>query len=219
VRMPPPPGSRRPPRSVAAVLALLLAGLAAAGCSSPATSHAAPADAAPADAAPADAAPADAASGDAALAAEPEVPPLHPVTDHLDETVVTVTTSEGDPVRVDAKVAVTDTERQRGLMEVQDLPPGVGMLFVYDDDRTKGFWMHNTLVPLDIAYIEADGRIGTILAMDPCVAEDPSDCEGYPPPHPYRTALEVPQGWFAAQGVAAGDLVTWTDPVPAGAVD
>jgi uncharacterized protein len=205
VRMRPLRGPRRPPRRAVAVLALV----AAAGCSSPATT----------DAAPTDAASGDAASGDAALASEPEVPPLHPDTDHLDETVVTVTTSEGDTVRVDAKVAATDAERQRGLMEVEDLPAGAGMLFVFDDDRTGGFWMRDTLVPLDIAYIEADGTIGTILAMDPCVAEDASDCEVHTPPHPYRTALEVPQGWFAAQGVAAGDRVTWTDPVPAGAVD
>jgi uncharacterized protein len=201
VRMRPLRGPRRPPRRAVAVFALVAA---AAGCASPATT---------------DAAPTGAASGDAALASEPEVPPLHPDTDHLDETVVTVTTDDGDSVRVDVKVAATDAERQRGLMEVEELPAGVGMLFVFDDDRTGGFWMRNTLVPLDIAYIDADGSIGTILAMDPCVAEDASDCEVHTPPHPYRTALEVPQGWFAAQGVAAGDLVTWTDPVPAGAAD
>ena len=145
----------------------------------------------------------------------PDVPPLHPAIDDLDETVVVIVTPEGDEVRVDAKVAAGREERQRGLMEVEALPDGTGMLFVFDDDRTGGFWMRDTLVPLDIAYIAADGTIGTILAMDPCTADDPRDCEVYAPQLAYRTALEVPQGWFDRAGVAEGAEVRWNPPVPA----
>lgn len=145
----------------------------------------------------------------------PQVPPLLPAIDDLAETVVTITTSSGDRVRVDAKVAATPEQRTQGLMQVPDLPAGIGMLFVFDEERSGGFWMFNTLVPLDIAYIDDTGRIGTILAMDPCASDDPGDCPGYPPDHPYRTALEVPQGWFAEVGVSTGDRVRWTDPVPA----
>ncbi len=146
----------------------------------------------------------------------PQVPPLLPAIDDLDETVVTITTSGGDRVRVDTKLATAPEQRRRGLMEVPHLPTGSGMLFVFDNDRSGGFWMFNTLVPLDIAYIDDTGRIGTILAMDPCVSDDPGDCPTYVPDHPYRTALEVPQGWFAEVGVSTGDRVRWTDPVPAG---
>jgi uncharacterized protein len=87
------------------------------------------------------------------------------------------------------------------------------MLFLFDEDRTGGFWMRDTLVPLDIAYIDADGTIGTILAMDPC-APDVGDCPVYTPPTAYRAALEVPQGWFSSAGVASGDEVSWEDPEP-----
>jgi uncharacterized protein len=146
----------------------------------------------------------------------PQVPPLLPAIDDLDETVVTITTSAGDRVRVDAKVAATTEEQRNGLMHVPDLPPGVGMLFVFANERSGGFWMFNTLVPLDIAYIDNGGRIGTILPMDPCGSDDPGDCPAYPPDRPYSTALEVPQGWFAEVGVSIGDRVRWTDPVPAG---
>jgi uncharacterized membrane protein (UPF0127 family) len=144
----------------------------------------------------------------------PVVPALHPSIDAFDETVVTVSTGDGD-VRVDAKVAATDDERRRGLMEVEDLPDGVGMLFLFEEERSGGFWMWNTLVPLDIAFVDADGRIDTILAMDPCEETSPTDCEVYTPPRPYLTALEVPQGWFAANGIEPGATLRWSDPVPA----
>lgn len=145
----------------------------------------------------------------------PEVPPLLSAIDDLDETVVTISTAGADRVRVDAKVAATTEEQRRGLMEVPQLPPGLGMLFVFDSERSGGFWMFNTLVPLDIAYIDDAGRIGTILAMDPCGSDDPGDCPAYTPDRPYTAALEVPQGWFAEVGVSTGDRLRWTDPVPA----
>lgn len=162
---------------------------------------------------PADsAAAADADDGEAA--APPDVPDLHPAIDGLDEVVVTIA-GDADGVRVDAKLAADDAERQRGLMEVVSLPAGSGMLFTFDEDRTGGFWMRNTVVPLDIAYLDAQGTIVDIVAMDPCVAVAAADCPVYTPDAPYRAALEVPQGWFASVGVADGDVVVWTDPVPA----
>ncbi len=148
--------------------------------------------------------------------ADPEVPPLSPAIDDLDETVVTITTSSGDRVRVDAKVASTSDERRHGLMHVPELPDGLGMLFVFDSERSGGFWMFNPLVPLDIAYIDDAGEIGTIAAMEPCGSDDAADCPTYAPDRPYSTALEVPQGWFDDVGVATGDVVDWTGPVPAG---
>jgi uncharacterized protein len=153
---------------------------------------------------------------DEASVPDPRVPSLFPAVDDLDETVVTIITAAGDRVRVDAKVAATTEQHRSGLMHVPDLPAGTGMLFVFTDERSGGFWMFNTLVPLDIAYIDDAGRIGTILAMDPCASDDPGDCPTYAPDHPYSTALEVPQGWFAEVGVSPGDRVRWSEPVPAG---
>jgi uncharacterized protein len=141
-----------------------------------------------------------------------DVPLLHPQVDDLPESRVNIETTEDAEVVVDVKVAATPAQRQRGLMEVEDLPPGTGMLFLFDEERTGGFWMFNTLVPLDIAYIDADGTIVDILAMDPCGSDDPDDCPTYPPAASYLAALEVPQGWFAWQGVEPGATVTWTEP-------
>lgn len=141
------------------------------------------------------------------------LPPLHPEIDHLPEARVTIRAAGDDELaHVDAKVASTTDERRRGLMEVATLPEGTGMLFLFDEERTGGFWMWNTLVPLDIAYIAGDGIIVDILAMDPCEAAEAADCPTYAPEERYLAALEVPQGWFAWQGVRVGDEVTWTEP-------
>lgn len=134
----------------------------------------------------------------------PEVPDLHPSVDGYDAGVVRLD-GEGLECAVDVAVRIADTpdERAHGLMEVPSLPDGVGMWFAgYTEDRTGGFYMKNTLVPLDIAYVDADGIIVDVLAMDPCEA-DP--CPTYDPSGPYRTTLEVPQGWFARVGVGEGD--------------
>lgn len=142
------------------------------------------------------------------------LPPLHPAIDGLEETVVTLTTADG-AVAVRAKVAAAAEDRARGLMEVTDLPDGAGMLFLFDDDRTGGFWMRNTVIALDIAFAGAQGRIHTTTTMTPCEAERAADCPVTSPAEPYRAALEVPAGWFDGAGVGPGATMTWTDPAPA----
>jgi uncharacterized protein len=137
----------------------------------------------------------------------PTVPPLHPSVDGYPEAVVTIErAAAGQPLVLPVKLAATPEHRRHGLMEVPELPAGTGMLFTFDDARTGGFWMKDTLVPLDIAFVDADGAIVAMLAMDPC-EEDP--CEVYEPGVAYRTALEVPQGWFDTQRVAIGDELTF----------
>lgn len=144
---------------------------------------------------------------------EPDVPPLHPEVDDWDAVIVTISRADGDDVRVDARVAATDERRQRGLMHVPEVPDGAGMLFVYEHERTGAFWMKNTLVPLDIAFTGMDGDIRAILTMEPCEA-DP--CPTYDPEVEFAAALEVPAGWFADNGVAAGDELEAPRWVPIG---
>lgn len=136
---------------------------------------------------------------------QPSVPPLHPSVDDYPEALVILA---GDDVDLEIAVKLADDagRRAHGLMEVEALPDGAGMLFVFEEERDGGFWMKNTRVPLDIAYAGEDGEIHTILAMEPCQAEP---CDVYEPDAAYRTALEVPQGWFADVGVAVGDTLDW----------
>lgn len=90
-------------------------------------------------------------------------------------------------------VAIADTpeKRRQGLMEVDDLLDLDGMLFVFDSDTSGGFWMKNTVLPLDIAFFDAQGRLVDGFVMEPCTA-DP--CPTYLPGGNYRFALEMEAG-------------------------
>lgn len=138
----------------------------------------------------------------APVVAEP--PALHPSVDGYPAAVLEVTGTDGASATVAVRVADTVERRSHGLMEVPELPDGAGMWFVYETDHESAFWMRNTLVPLDIAFVTADGRIAQILTMEPCEA-DP--CRHYPPGVTYRNALEVPAGWFDRVGLGVGASV------------
>jgi uncharacterized protein len=100
-----------------------------------------------------------------------------------------------------AEVADTPEARERGLMFRTELEDGHGMLFVFRDEDIRAFWMRNTYLPLDIAYLDRTQRIVDIQAMEPHVEEL------YESTRPAMFALEVPQGWFEGQGIGVGDQV------------
>jgi uncharacterized membrane protein (UPF0127 family) len=112
----------------------------------------------------------------------------------------------------DVQIAETPSARQQGLMGVEDLPEGEGMVFVFDDPTHAAFWMKETLIPLSIAFWGGDGRIVAMLDMEPC-RSDP--CPLYSPGADYLYAVEVNRGALAAAGVAVGDEVSLSRPTPA----
>ncbi|MCK6506262.1 DUF192 domain-containing protein [Myxococcota bacterium] len=99
------------------------------------------------------------------------------------------------------EVADDEQERARGLMYRDGLAPGHGMVFVYPDERERGFWMRNTRVPLSIAFLDAQGRIVRLADMQPY---DETTTRSLAPA---MYALEVEQGWFAEQAVSIGERV------------
>jgi len=98
-----------------------------------------------------------------------------------------------------AEIARTPDERAQGLMYREELPDGTGMLFVFEDVQVRSFWMANTYVSLDIAYMNVSYVIVDIQQMEPLVTDS------YPSVAPAMFALEVPQGWFAEHHVVVGD--------------
>jgi uncharacterized membrane protein (UPF0127 family) len=122
----------------------------------------------------------------------------------LDRGTATITTRAGEKAVVQVEIADTRTERLKGLMGRRSLPAKAGMVFVYPRDVTGGFWMKNTLIPLDIAFYDARGRILRILTMVPC-KRDP--CRIYSPGVAYRSALEVNAGSFERWNVRAGNRI------------
>jgi uncharacterized protein len=99
------------------------------------------------------------------------------------------------------EVARTEQEHEQGLMYRQSLPPEGGMVFVYDHQATEGYWMHNTLLRLSIAWIDQNGTIVDIQDMQP------ETDDVHVPAAPYWYALEVNQGWFVQHGVGVGQQV------------
>ena len=97
----------------------------------------------------------------------------------------------------------------QGLMGRTEVPEGTGMVFLYPEDVAEAYWMKNTLVPLSIAFVAADGRVVSVAEMTPCKA-DP--CPSYPPAGPYRYAVELAAGSFGAAGVGPGAKVVPVDP-------
>ncbi len=114
--------------------------------------------------------------------------------------------SDSDTVRIRAELALTNDQKMVGLMDRNGLAENAGMVFVYDSTQppAAGFWMYRTRIPLDIAFGDSAGVIRAILRMDPCETTIPQGCPSYPPNVPYRYALEVNAGFFAARGINVG---------------
>jgi uncharacterized membrane protein (UPF0127 family) len=104
-------------------------------------------------------------------------------------------------IAIQVEIADDDAERQRGLMYRESLEEDHGMLFIYDRETTLAFWMKNTLIPLDIAYLDSDLRIVDIQQMEPQTTET------HPSSAPAQYALEMNLGWFERNGVTVGDRI------------
>lgn len=102
---------------------------------------------------------------------------------------------------VTVEIADTPALRERGLMQRDSLPEDHGMLFVYPESRILSFWMVNTRIPLDIAFIDRQGTIIDIQRMEPETDEQHVSSA------PAMYALEMEAGWFEEHGVQAGDRV------------
>lgn len=137
---------------------------------------------------------------------EPQVAAEPPVTF---ETGQVCLVSGADTTVVPVELAQTPAQRAHGLMERDALPSGAGMLFTFQEEQApeQGFWMFRTRIPLDIAYLGADGEVVSIQQMAPCTSPDPRWCESYPSGAPYYGALEVNQGFLASRGIGVGDRV------------
>jgi uncharacterized membrane protein (UPF0127 family) len=99
------------------------------------------------------------------------------------------------------EIAATPETMARGLMYREHMPDDHGMLFIWPADQVVAMWMKNTLLPLSVAFIDADFRVLNIADMEP------HSRQVHPSQGPARYALELNQGWFARHGVGAGSRI------------
>ena len=111
----------------------------------------------------------------------------------------------GQPFRVE--LAVTREEQLRGLLGRESLDPDAGMLFVFSVERTQSFWMKETLIPLDLIYLDAEGTVVSVHTMAPEPGVPDALLTRYSSAGPALYALEINAGLAEALGVAWGEVV------------
>ena len=109
-----------------------------------------------------------------------------------------------------AEVAGTEAEKAKGLMYRQSLAKDRCMFFVYGEDGNHTIWMKNCLIALDVAWVDAEGRVVEVFDhVPPCSPMLGDDCPTYGGQVPSRHFIEFPAGTFRRLGLKKGDRLGW----------
>ena len=105
---------------------------------------------------------------------------------------------------IDIEIADTDYDRQLGLMKRVSMEEKQGMLFIFPDDTMQSFWMRNTLISLDMIFINSNKTIVTIHKNTKVLSD-----QSYPSSAPARYVLEVSAGFTDKHNILVGDKIDW----------
>jgi len=119
----------------------------------------------------------------------------------MERLFLTFADAPGAP-RVTVEHAQTQSERTHGLMYRTELPRDEGMLFSWSNEAIRSFWMHNTCIPLDMLFIDAEGAIVGVLEQVPVLNDATRTVRC-----PAQYVLEMNAGWSRRNGVVAGQHV------------
>ena len=114
---------------------------------------------------------------------------------------VTFPDAPGKP-RAEVEIARTGPARERGLMYRTEMPEEQGMIFSWESEEPRTFWMHHTCLPLDMLFIAKDGTLLGVLEQVPVLDDSPRGV-----PCPAAHVLELNAGWVRRHGVAPGQRV------------
>lgn len=137
------------------------------------------------------------ATNQSTTAAPPGIEPLSAFA----RSPLTIATRDGQR-RFEVWLADSPARRAQGLMFVEQLPPGTGMLFVYGSPGTVSMWMKNTLIPLDMLFLAADGRVTRIARNT-----KPHSLATISSMGPVVGVLEIGGGESARLGIDTGDRI------------
>jgi uncharacterized membrane protein (UPF0127 family) len=104
--------------------------------------------------------------------------------------------------RVRVELARSEPEREHGLMDRKHLDPDAGMLFLFDVEEEQGFWMKNTLIPLDMIFVKADMTVAGVVEN-----AEPLTLDNRTVGVPSQYVVEVNGGWAHTHGVSEGTPV------------
>lgn len=114
---------------------------------------------------------------------------------------LSIVTADGKQHDFTVEVADTMEKRTIGLMFRKEMPADHGMIFIFDEETPRAFWMKNTFIPLDMLFIRKDGTIGHIHEN-----AIPHDETSIPSNGPALVILEINGGRAAALGIRPGDV-------------
>jgi uncharacterized membrane protein (UPF0127 family) len=115
------------------------------------------------------------------------------------EPTVTIHREEGSKIRIKVQIARTPEERAVGLMYRENLDRETGMLFIFEEEEIQTFWMKNTLIPLDMIFINDDFRIAGIVENAEPLSLSPRGVE-----EKSRFVLEVEAGFCSKYNIEKG---------------
>jgi uncharacterized protein len=112
-----------------------------------------------------------------------------------------------EPLKINAEVCSNDQQRQMGLMFRESMAEDEGMLFLFPTERHQSFWMHNTLIPLDMLFIDSEWKVVGIVEN---ATPQTDDSRAVPKMSQY--VLELNAGAAARHGLGEGTEVHFTPP-------
>ena len=139
-----------------------------------------------------------------ARGANESAPTLEPLS-NFPQSTLTIVTPNGRQHLFNVWIADTDPHREQGLMMVKSLAPNTGMLFIFDQPERIQMWMKNTLIPLDMLFIDAEGRVDSIASNTTPMSLKIIDAK-----RPVLAVLEIAGGAAARAGIKAGAVVKQT---------
>lgn len=107
--------------------------------------------------------------------------------------------------QIEVEIADTPAKWEYGLMFVTNLPEDKGMLFIFQTEELRYFWMKNTFIDLSIGYFDADKKLVSISEMSKVTSEMETNLPTYPSERPAKYALEAPKGWFQRHNIKIND--------------
>lgn len=104
--------------------------------------------------------------------------------------------------KIEVEIADNDAERAKGWMFRAEMPDSIGMLFIFEESEPQAFWMKNTLISLDIIYVNEKKQIVSIQKNAKPYSEESLPSNGNA-----QYVIEVNGGWCDKYGIGAGDVV------------